>query len=562
MTLQEHDRIHHPDGYHEGDTCKYRDNLKKETPEDKADELHVEGKGGKQRRNKPSIIDKLKQEIAKVRDAYEGLNGNRSQEWLKAPNGADSNLSEDLWVFVRTPSFKKWFGDWENDSEHASKVLDENGEPMVLYHCSDDPDIKEFIVPWEGPIEWDGLPGLFFSPKPQTAYGKNVYSVFLNIRRPTDMDGKGERRAVNGRSLEKLEEFGKQYEDSIKANEKEFKFSDDGSLKITDKGLDSLKSDGYYGTLAEDGTKEYAVLSPQQVMMLPKNVAGKGDVATSGKGDKVEETVDNKPLVTPEEDAAYMEAVEKGDMETAAKMVREAAAKAMPDTKMVGEDGSPRMLYKGKSTDTTKYEGDIYLSNDIGVAKSYVGRYSEDGRGTLMKAFVDMKTPLVIDASGATFDTIPTPQVLLDKYRVGAKIKTDRLYDAEIFSDTMSLDDIVYFAKDAGYDGVEVRDIIDSNNWNEMHNPPRATTYVAFNSRQIKSADPVTYDDQGNVIPLSRRFDDGDDIRGDVSGKSEYIEKMKSLHPDINPNELINRLKGLGSREEMEAEIAKILGKR
>ena len=289
-----------------------------------------------------------------------------------------------------------------------------------------------------------------------------------------------------------------------------------------------------------------------------------GNISKEGGGEEGAErkSIWSKPLVTPEEDAAYMEAVEKGDMETASKMVREAAAKAMPDTKMVGEDGSPRMLYKGKSTDTTKYEGDIYLSNDIGVAKSYVGRYSEDGRGTLMKAFVDMKTPLVIDASGATFDTIPTPQVLLDKYGVGAKIKTDRLYDAEIFSDTMSLDDIVYFAKDAGYDGVEVRDIIDSNNWNEMHNPPRATTYVAFNSRQIKSADPVTYDDHGNVIPLSRRFDDGDDIRGDVSGKSEYIEKMKSLHPDINPNELINRLKGLGSREEMEAEIAKILGKK
>ena len=35
-------------------------------------------------------------------------------QWLKAPNGKPSNLNERQWVQVRTPSFKKWFGDWES----------------------------------------------------------------------------------------------------------------------------------------------------------------------------------------------------------------------------------------------------------------------------------------------------------------------------------------------------------------------------------------------------------------------------------------------------------------
>ena len=35
--------------------------------------------------------------------------------------------------------------------------------------------------------------------------------------------------------------------------------------------------------------------------------------------------------------------------------------------------------------------------------------------------------------------------------------------------------------------------------------------YIVFNPNQIKSADPVTYDSEGNVIPLSQRFDDKDD---------------------------------------------------
>jgi len=53
---------------------------------------------------------------------------------LKAPNGKPSNLTSEQWKLVRTPQFKAWFGDWENDPENASKVVDENGEPLVVYH--------------------------------------------------------------------------------------------------------------------------------------------------------------------------------------------------------------------------------------------------------------------------------------------------------------------------------------------------------------------------------------------------------------------------------------------
>lgn len=60
------------------------------------------------------------------------VNGN----YMKAPNGADTNLTAEQWAMVRTKNFKEWFGDWENDPENASKVVDENGEPMVVYHGS------------------------------------------------------------------------------------------------------------------------------------------------------------------------------------------------------------------------------------------------------------------------------------------------------------------------------------------------------------------------------------------------------------------------------------------
>ncbi|MBR4908802.1 MAG: hypothetical protein IKZ43_07315 [Acidaminococcaceae bacterium] len=44
----------------------------------------------------------------KVRKLYIG-----SEQWMKAPNGKPTNLTEDQWVTVRTPAFKNWFGHWD-----------------------------------------------------------------------------------------------------------------------------------------------------------------------------------------------------------------------------------------------------------------------------------------------------------------------------------------------------------------------------------------------------------------------------------------------------------------
>jgi hypothetical protein len=64
----------------------------------------------------------------------------RSEEFadggLIAPNGKPSNLTPEQYKLVRTTEFKAWFGDWENSPETASKVVDENGEPLVVYHYS------------------------------------------------------------------------------------------------------------------------------------------------------------------------------------------------------------------------------------------------------------------------------------------------------------------------------------------------------------------------------------------------------------------------------------------
>lgn len=72
---------------------------------------------------------------SEITDLLKELKG--TPDYLKAPNGKKTNLTEYQWLTVRTDVFKKWFGDWENDKANASKVLDENGEPLVAYHGTD-----------------------------------------------------------------------------------------------------------------------------------------------------------------------------------------------------------------------------------------------------------------------------------------------------------------------------------------------------------------------------------------------------------------------------------------
>ena len=61
----------------------------------------------------------------------------QQEEVLLTPNGDESNLPKNLYDYVRTDEFKSWFGDWENNPNTSSKIVDENGEPMVYYKSMD-----------------------------------------------------------------------------------------------------------------------------------------------------------------------------------------------------------------------------------------------------------------------------------------------------------------------------------------------------------------------------------------------------------------------------------------
>lgn len=79
-------------------------------------------------------IQNLKKE---EQEKARALSEKRKQpNYMKAPNGKKTNLSESQWNQVQTPEFKKWFG--------KSLVVDENGEPLVVYHGSRNAGFTDF----------------------------------------------------------------------------------------------------------------------------------------------------------------------------------------------------------------------------------------------------------------------------------------------------------------------------------------------------------------------------------------------------------------------------------
>lgn len=135
----------------------------------------------------PSISSEISAEMEQIKqDAI--ANGT----FMKAPNGKPTNLDERQWLQVRTKNFLDWFGDWINNPEEASKVVDENGEPLVVYRASRWAGLKNppaFASKGDYTIfdKSRNSSGFFFTNKKSAEErytGRNLRAFFLNSRNP------------------------------------------------------------------------------------------------------------------------------------------------------------------------------------------------------------------------------------------------------------------------------------------------------------------------------------------------------------------------------------------
>lgn len=143
---------------------------------------------------------------------------------------------------------RNWDGNLIREA-NASKVVDENGEPMVVWH-STDVNFNEFDITkarsYSGEMNYD-LPGFYFTGREEFAddYGSRTVSAFLNIKNP-----------FTGADL--------------------WQYKRDNGLDSWREVYDKLIADGYDGAIMDEGVnnaeEEFISFSPTQIKSATANV--------------------------------------------------------------------------------------------------------------------------------------------------------------------------------------------------------------------------------------------------------------------------------------------------
>lgn len=281
-----------------------------------------------------------------------------------------------------------------------------------------------------------------------------------------------------------------------------------------------------------------------------------------------------------EKDTDYLAAVNRGDMETAQRMVDKAAKAA----------GYNYHLYHGTNADFTKFDlrkfggrngkGEgygIYLAANRVISAPYgkniidayvkFNRLAEGTKKTLSLSEVKklVKKACEVEAqktvadgeyesiAEALKDTWVSNYVYTYDYSSMAQVYSDVAYmiwenndnDGDIINEMMASSGAHYDYNNAlnFYENVLTPVTnIDGFHYiwgNKDGSGEQNDIYLAFSSNQIKSADPVTYDDNGNVIPLSERFNENEnDIRYSEKGSDiDPLEVLRKQYGTIKPGE-------------------------
>lgn len=212
---------------------------------------------------------------------------------LLAPNGKPSNLTPEQYRLVRSEEFIAWFGNWEklayaklkdsamdevtmsSLSKDVSKIVDENGEPLVVHH-SGNKGINVFDKRMLGSRKSRGEQvdiGFYFGNKMtaelfiRSEHISKTYSVFLNIKNPYYVDVNQEIReyAFDGEPeiIEAVTDIwsGKTGETLNSAVD----FYDFDSQSVNERAIES-NSDGFI-IKGADGSFIYNAFEPNQIKL-------------------------------------------------------------------------------------------------------------------------------------------------------------------------------------------------------------------------------------------------------------------------------------------------------
>lgn len=137
----------------------------------------------------------------------------------------------------------------------------------------------------------------------------------------------------------------------------------------------------------------------------------------------------------------------------------------------------------------------LFYTYSIKTAKELLKQYVGGGNYSL---YAKLDNPFIVECDGAYYNDITYYEVLPEELK---KFWPNGLWRRG------NTRDVAEYAKQQGFDGVIFKNLKDNGGKNS--NVPYDTVadvYIVFNPNNIKSADPVTYDDNWHVIPLSERF--------------------------------------------------------
>lgn len=282
---------------------------------------------------------------------------------------------------------------------------------------------------------------------------------------------------------------------------------------------------------------------------LSVNIADSEEKSSVGivKNDKFDEGMGAVEPV--EEDSAFARAEQDGDIEAGKQMVADAAAKAMPNTKVVGPDGKPMVvdglylnldknpvdtnvfswaeklvdkIHEAEEKTNTKYPSrEFFYAIDDKLSSEI---FSLDGQDVVvLDAFFNGKKPVYRVAF--RYGDVPKNGRSVnfrDNYSENGVSVVGRVVDLNTKKTSYDL-----FYKGEDYSVVGGWDFGNSGADGEMLLSYAKRLGSAENVGKIaKSADPFTYDDNGNLIPLSERFNDKkNDIR--FAGEMLSPEEME-----------------------------------
>lgn len=223
-----------------------------------------------------ALAEKMVSERAMQSNATANMPTQYSKRELLAPNGKPSNLTPEQYAQVRTKEFKAWFGDWENDPDNASKVVDENGEPLVVYHATSG-DFNSFDRSLLGGSTYGnasqlsygmtaGLGFWFNSENLQETqdYGDRSIASFLNIR--------------NSKNFDSIQDIADdiQYSGVIPEDKNDiYDFEDTSEINaLVDEFMQPWRDNDYDGIIVDDeeyGGVSYVAFDPNQIKSATNN---------------------------------------------------------------------------------------------------------------------------------------------------------------------------------------------------------------------------------------------------------------------------------------------------